>query len=224
MKRSGIFLLNSRLLFKTVFKKIKTSIWLVDDIYVNRAEPRLEFWARVCLLSVTFLIVISRHAHTGSRYQNTKRLKGSCWDLRYQLALVPNNSNPGLSGEQKRLQIFFFLLQGLSDNIKCRLLLWGCDHLLMGIIRNIAASLVLLRQSSVKNNHKVGTAPLNWRQRSPAWPRILKLVLLLQVIMSRRLHARRTDGVDKNVWWVNTLKCPCFGGDDYSTKGKVSYV
>lgn len=48
MKRSGIFLLNSRLLFKTVFKKIKTSIWLVDDIYVNRAEPRLEFWARVC--------------------------------------------------------------------------------------------------------------------------------------------------------------------------------
>lgn len=107
MKRSGIFLLNSRLLFKTVFKKIKTSIWLVDDIYVNRAEPRLEFWARVCLLSVTFLIVISRHAHTGSRYQNTRRLKGSCWDLRYQLALVPNNSNPGLSGEQKRLQIFF---------------------------------------------------------------------------------------------------------------------
>lgn len=224
MKRSGIFLLNLRILFKTVFKKIKTSIWLVDDIYVNRAEPRLEFWARVCLLSVTFLIVISRHAHTGSRYQNTRRLKGSCWGLRYQLALVPNNSNPGLSGEQKRLQIFFFLLQGLSDNIKCRLLLWGCDHLLMGIIRNIAASLVLLRQSSVKNNHKVGTAPLNWRQRSPAWPRILKLVLLLQVIMSRRLHARRTDGVDKNVWWVNTLKCPCFWGDDYSTKGKVSYV
>lgn len=223
MKRSGIFLLNSRLLFKTVFKKIKTSIWLVDDIYVNRAEPRLEFWARVCLLSVTFLIVISRHAHTGSRYQN-KEAEGELLGPSLSTRTGPKQQQPWTFRWTETSTDIFFLLQGLSDNIKCGLLLWGCDHLLMGIIRNIAASLVLLRQSSVKNNHKVGTAPLNWRQRSPAWPRILKLVLLLQVIMSRRLHARRTDGVDKNVWWVNTLKCPCFWGDDYSTKGKVSYV
>ncbi|XP_030598418.1 kynurenine--oxoglutarate transaminase 1-like isoform X1 [Archocentrus centrarchus] len=44
----------------------------------------------------------------------------------------------------------------------------------MGIIRNLAAGLILIRQSSVRNGHKI--------------------------IMSRRLHARRTDGVDKNVW------------------------
>uniref|UniRef100_A0AAQ5WXU2 Aminotransferase class I/classII large domain-containing protein n=1 Tax=Amphiprion ocellaris TaxID=80972 RepID=A0AAQ5WXU2_AMPOC len=44
----------------------------------------------------------------------------------------------------------------------------------MGVIKNLAASLIVIRQSSFRNNHKI--------------------------IMSRRLHARRTDGVDKNVW------------------------
>uniref|UniRef100_A0A4W6BWB1 Kynurenine aminotransferase 1 n=1 Tax=Lates calcarifer TaxID=8187 RepID=A0A4W6BWB1_LATCA len=42
----------------------------------------------------------------------------------------------------------------------------------MIILRNLVAKLTLIRQSSVRN----------------------------QVIMSRRLHARRTHGVDKNVW------------------------
>ncbi|XP_028274498.1 kynurenine--oxoglutarate transaminase 1 [Parambassis ranga] len=44
----------------------------------------------------------------------------------------------------------------------------------MGIFRNLAANFGLIRQSLVRNNHKK--------------------------IMSKRLQARRTDGVDKNVW------------------------
>lgn len=34
---------------------------------------------------------------------------------------------------------------------------------------------------------------------------VLEYVLVFQIIMARQLHASRTDGVDKNVWYVATV-------------------
>uniref|UniRef100_A0A8D3BQQ6 Kynurenine aminotransferase 1 n=1 Tax=Scophthalmus maximus TaxID=52904 RepID=A0A8D3BQQ6_SCOMX len=74
----------------------------------------------------------------------------------------------------------------------------------MGLIRSLAANLTRVRQRAARNQQQVGaTAPahsLPHGQFMSNNGNNARRCLSLQMMTSRRRSARRTDGVDKNVW------------------------